>query len=199
MTSVDRRMMPRLVSRVFFVAIRVAALPIVLLITLVYSLTLAVAVVFFQLSNFWPALVLTGPLIWLSVVDLRFHIIPDAANAMIAAIGLWLVWQDRLDFAAIDLIGALVLLACFWALGAAYYRRHGHEALGIGDAKLIAASSLVLGIVEIWVALVLASVGGICATLFMQKKNAHAVRSAVPFGPFLAYGVFLTFLMPQVI
>jgi leader peptidase (prepilin peptidase) / N-methyltransferase len=141
-------------------------------------------------AELWWSLGLAPPLIWLSVVDLDDHVIPDSASLLVAVLGLLNATFDNSPtlWATIGLaIAVLVLLAI---AGEVFWRRYGYEALGLGDAKLIAAGTLVVGAANFWIMLLLAATGGIVAALLSK----HGRKSGIPFGPFLAYSIFLTFL-----
>lgn len=90
----------------------------------------------------------------------------------------------------LQLAAATLILALFWIAGEIYFRKSGHEGLGIGDAKLLAAGALNIGIDQFWLLLLLASVGGIVAALAPWAR-ARVRPDAIPFGPFIAYSLFL--------
>lgn len=67
--------------------------------------------------------------------------------------------------------------------------------IGMGDAKLLALSALVLGGMKIWIALWLASVFGLLYALFDAWKNGNwQSRKKFPFGPSIAIGSYVTWL-----
>lgn len=139
------------------------------------------------------AAVLAFPLIWLSMTDLSKMTIPDGASAFVLVIGfLHQIHQDILGLIT-TLPIAILLFLLLWLAGEAYWRKAGHEALGIGDAKLIAAGTICVGAENIWLVVLLASIGGIIAIL-VARTSGNAYRSAVPFGPFLAYAIYIIFL-----
>ena len=66
--------------------------------------------------------------------------------------------------------------------------------MGGGDIKLMFASGLFLGIKRIIVSFVIASiVGGVYAIYTLIAKN-HNRKDAIPFGPFLCIGLFISML-----
>lgn len=132
------------------------------------------------------------PLIWLSLRDLTDHIIPDAASLAIAGMGLTFACLTG-QGVAVNALTGLAVCAIFWGAGELYFRRRGHEGFGIGDAKLIGAMICGIGVTQIWLALFLAAVGGIIVVL-IGRRTGRAFAE-VPFGPFLAYGFYLTLLM----
>ncbi len=135
-------------------------------------------------------LVLALPLIWLSFRDLADHIIPDLAVLAVAAWGI--VTRDPVFSLGLytDLCMAGAVLGILWIVGEIYWRRTGLEALGFGDAKLIAASMLCVGWEKtIWVVL-LASAGGI-AVIILAKLWRSQPQHGIPFGPFIGYALFV--------
>lgn len=138
----------------------------------------------------WLSLLLIMPLVWLSVTDLSARIIPDTACAVVAVVGLTEMAEDPGRLAMTALVaGAVVAILAF--AGYVYWKARGGEALGLGDAKLIGAGILVVGVGATWLMLLLGSIGGIIAGLF-DRRTGH---EGVPFGPFLAYSIFITYLL----
>jgi leader peptidase (prepilin peptidase)/N-methyltransferase len=139
-------------------------------------------------TGFYLCLALIPPLVWISIVDLTRREIPDLATALVATVGLvrQLVLPDGAPVAAALLAAAVVL--AFGILGSLYWRRHGREALGLGDVKLLAAGALVVGADRFWIMLLLASVGGIAAALISTAGR----KEGIPFGPFIAYSILVT-------
>ena len=153
---------------------------------------------------YWPALpgsdvaagaVLASVLIALTVIDIRSFRLPDALTLPLTALGIglahglgWASWADRAFAAA---VGFLLL---FVARGV-YYRVRGRHGLGLGDAKLFAAAGAwtglegLAGVLLSGCILALMCVGG----LAMTGRQVSA-RVALPFGPFLAAGIWLVWL-----
>lgn len=138
----------------------------------------------------WPPLLLTLPLIWLSLTDLARRIIPDTASAAVAGIGIVGWVNDPLALGLTLMVSGAVVIGLALS-GGLYWRRRGHEALGLGDAKLIGAGILVVGIDAMWLMLLLGSIGGIASAVFAGRTG----DGGVPFGPFLAYSIYITFLL----
>jgi prepilin signal peptidase PulO-like enzyme (type II secretory pathway) len=80
-------------------------------------------------------LALSGPLIWLTVVDLHFNEIPDLATLMVAGIGLGLA-SGNVSAVAGSAIGGLAVTMALGGAGHLAWRRTGQEWLGLGDARL---------------------------------------------------------------
>ena len=138
-------------------------------------------------------------LVWLSLIDLARHEIPDGATATIALVGLgfqWHLYGTGVDFWT-TLLVALGLTATFWILGAWFFHRNGTEALGIGDAKLIGAGTLCVGAGAVWLLLFVGATGGIAAALMAGRRDATSAAQGLAFGPFLAYAIFLIVIFPS--
>jgi prepilin signal peptidase PulO-like enzyme (type II secretory pathway) len=144
------------------------------------------------------ALALIVPLIWLSVVDTRTQIIPDIATTMIAVIGMVHLIRDDAGLGIVaELFSSVAVLGLFWLLGDMYWRKTGLDGLGIGDAKLMAAGSLCIGIAQFWLMLLIASLGGILIILLSWRRRSTP-QHGVPFGPFLGFAIFLVFMVGAV-
>lgn len=156
-----------------------------------YAATFAAATAFATPDRLILAAVIAVPLIWLTLADLDRHEIPDMATAAIAGAGA--IFQWHLHGPSYALLAVLVLApaltAVFWIAGQRHFDRHGTEALGIGDAKLIGAGTLCIGVGSVWAMLFVAATGGIVAALLAQRRDPSKVGLA--FGPFLAYAVFI--------
>lgn len=139
------------------------------------------------------ACLLALPLLWLTAEDAATTLLPDTGLWLIAALGLLHGVSIGTPLMP-TLVSALAVLTVFWLLGAAYWRWRGAEGLGIGDAKLMAAAVLVVGFADFWRVVFLAALGGIVA-LALGRARGHPPGEGLPFGPFLAYAIFLTFLL----
>jgi prepilin signal peptidase PulO-like enzyme (type II secretory pathway) len=128
-------------------------------------------------------------LIWLSLSDLVTREIPDLATFAVASVGVSMAWGDTEVLVANAIVAGSILLT----LGVGtelIWRKFGRDVLGLGDIKLIGAGVLVVGASSAWIMIMLASVGGILAALFALSRR----EQGIPFGPFLAYAIFITFL-----
>jgi prepilin signal peptidase PulO-like enzyme (type II secretory pathway) len=136
------------------------------------------------------ALGLVPPLLWLSVVDLQRREIPDIASFVVASIGILVWWRNDVAL-LVNLVVAVSVIVALALVGDHVWRRSRRDPLGLGDVKLIGAGVLVVGAEATWLMLLLASLGGITAAL-IGKRSAAA---GVPFGPFLAYAICVTYLI----
>jgi prepilin signal peptidase PulO-like enzyme (type II secretory pathway) len=156
------------------------------------GLCLAQATVVFIALPDWPiwgiAIAMTPALIWIALCDLKSRIIPDPAQAVLAVIGLGLAGEGNFLLTAGIAVGVAAVLA---VLGEVIWRVRGLEVLGLGDVKLIGAGILIVGAESAWLMILLASVGGLIAGMLSREGT----NREIPFGPFLAYSILLTFLL----
>lgn len=161
-----------------------------------YAATWGVASQFAAADRLLVSGILAIPLIWLSVTDIEIHEIPDSATLTVAFVGAALQWKLHglgLTFLSI-LVLAGTLYAAFHVLGQRYYEHNEIEALGIGDAKLIGAGTICVGIDSVWAMIFVAASGGIVAALLSRKRGSAA--KGLAFGPFLAYSILVFVLFP---
>ncbi len=137
------------------------------------------------------AIALLPFLIWVSVADLKDQTIPDTASFCLAGLGvIYGLWAGPLEL-PLTVASAIAVVSGLSLIGEIIWRRTEIDALGLGDVKLIGAGILVVGSEAAWLMVLLASVGGIVAALFAGRREERGI----PFAPFLAYAIFVTFLM----
>jgi len=135
------------------------------------------------------ALILLTFLIALSVIDIREYRLPDRLTAPLILLGFLQAYFLRGDIIN-SLIGAVSAYALFWVLETSYRRLRGKEGLGRGDAKLLAAGGAWCGWFGLPFIVLIASAGGlIFASMPAAKRNIG--DGPLPFGPFLALGIFM--------
>lgn len=154
---------------------------------------LGFAVAAFAFGASWPAVTVAAlalGLVILTLADLDRQIIPDVVLVWVLPIGLvhgWLTgtaWSDSLA----GLVAAAALgVILRWSGG----RLAGHEALGLGDVKLLAVAGAWLGIGGLAAFLV---VGGTLGAGFGMAWRRRHGGAAFPFGPALAAALFLCVL-----
>jgi prepilin signal peptidase PulO-like enzyme (type II secretory pathway) len=161
-----------------------------------YALTWGIASHYAPVDRLVVSGIIAIPLIWLSVTDIAIHEIPDSATLTVALVGAAFQW--RLHGVGLTLLSVLILAGTlyvvFHVLGQRYYDRNSIEALGIGDAKLIGAGAICVGIDSIWAMIFVAATGGIVAALLARGRDAAA--KGLAFGPFLAYSILVFILFP---
>jgi len=140
-------------------------------------------------------LLLGATLTALSVIDMRSLTLPDWLTLPLTAIGLAFIAvyvpQQWMWHAGAAALGFLLL----WGIGEAYWRLRQVDGLGMGDAKLFAAVGAWTGLEGLLSALLIATFAALLAVVIMRVSR----KTALPFGPFLALGLWVTWLYGPVI
>lgn len=134
-------------------------------------------------------------LMTIGFIDIRVLRIPDPISGFILMSGLLVSAVFFRPTFADHLLGIIAGFATLFFVRHAYYRFRGKHGLGRADERLLGAGGAWIGVVGTFSALFLAALFGILvvcvATMFGRKI---AGTDAIPFGPFLAGGVWLTWL-----
>ncbi len=144
----------------------------------------------------------------IALVDRRLFLIPDIVVlptipiGLIASGSLVSPWADALaplDSLAGVLVGPLVLLLVRWI----YSRLRGREGLGLGDVKLIGAAGAWVGLSQLPLVVLIASLGALLAVagrsvVSRRRGDDLGLASAIPFGLFLAPAIWLVWMTTMV-
>ncbi|WP_083519640.1 prepilin peptidase [Bradyrhizobium jicamae] len=124
-------------------------------------------------------------------MDARYGIIPDSMVLALAAGGalqayLWGpadLWSRGLEAALVFAAAALFRAGYRWL--------RGHDGLGFGDVKFVAAGTLWIGVEGI-PGLLLIAVASALASLLILRAQGHELdrKQAISFGPHLAIGLW---------
>jgi leader peptidase (prepilin peptidase)/N-methyltransferase len=135
----------------------------------------------------------------IALIDIRHGIIPDGLNLAIAALGLVkAAAADGLRAGAETIVGAIAVGAIFWLLRRLYFAWRKIDGLGLGDVKLLAASTPWIGIAGIPMLLLVASLAALVAAGGLRLAGQTMTRqTSLPFGPFLAIGLLMTVAVQQ--
>ena len=131
--------------------------------------------------------VLGWVLLALAWIDAEYFRLPDVLTLPLVVAGLIATWLLEPLALTGHAIGALVGYLVFRTLAAAYRYWRGHEGLGIGDAKLLAAGGAWVGLGALPMVVSVGALAGI-GWVALRRVNRH---DAIPFGPFLALGIWL--------
>jgi len=154
----------------------------------------------------WSVLVVPGWPVWasaglgwtllaLAMIDQRHMILPDVLNLPLIPAGLAVAALTGEEVFIHHLAGAAAGAASLGAIAWIYRHRTRREGLGLGDVKLFAAAGAWVG----WqglpsVLLIGAGTGLAAACLLAWIKGGGATREPVAFGPYLALGLWITWL-----
>ncbi len=151
----------------------------------------------------------------MSIIDFYHRIIPDSINIFIGVLGLTIISykyfgeaKTPFDISGGDFLGTYALLFPFGDsfplkhliglflgavfLGTLYVISRG-RGMGLGDVKLAAALGLLMGFPDIALALMFAFITGSILSLALIFLKRKTIKGYLPFGPFIALGVFLVF------
>jgi leader peptidase (prepilin peptidase)/N-methyltransferase len=143
-------------------------------------------------------LVLTALLVALFGTDLETQRLPNVLTFSGIVIGfLFSLWVGPGALASLAgmALGAGMLFFIRWA----WFRATGVEGMGLGDVKMAAMIGAFLGARQIWLVLVLASVGGAFIGILMVLLRGRSLQTRIPFGTFLALATLAASLVGEVI
>jgi leader peptidase (prepilin peptidase)/N-methyltransferase len=158
------------------------------------------------LTAVWSLVVLPGWLAWvgaalgwtllaLSVIDARHLLLPDQLTLPLIPAGLAVAWSVAPDALVEHVLAALGGFLLFAALALAYRRLRGREGIGLGDAKLLAAAGAWVSWQGLPGVILLAAAGGLAGALARGLVTGRLeAQQALPFGPYLAGGLWLIWL-----
>lgn len=141
-------------------------------------------------SGFTPTggltLGLAGGLVALAVIDLEHRLLPQALT--LPLLGGGVAWSALAGPGLQTALWGLVVCGgLIWAVGLVYRRLTGREGLGGGDPKLAAGLGAWLGPEAGLMTVVLgAGTGAVLGLIFIALGRA-SLKTALPFGPFLAF------------
>lgn len=163
----------------------------------------AFTVWFFVKSNLWLSFHdLTFLILWLvglaaaiviAITDLRFKIIPNGPFLILLSLGLFVLflrWYYDGSLVAGKDFTASAIQALF--LASIWFFSKG-QAMGLGDAKLIFATSLILGFPASLSAFLFSFWLGGIVSLVLLISRAYGLKSQLPFGPFILLGSLLAY------
>lgn len=159
--------------------------------------TAAVFVVVYMLHGFTLQggliALLGAQFIALCLIDFEHRIIPDVLQWSMAATGVAYSMSGALHIAD-ALVGALVGGGCGLALQQGYCAVKKRDGLGMGDVKFMAVAGLWLGVAPLVPFFFYAGILGVVSALLWRMMRAG--DPYFPFGPALAFSLFLLVLYP---
>lgn len=154
----------------------------------------------------WAAFVTTGwvlaascllgwTLLTLAAIDWRTGLLPDVLTLPLVVAGLAVAWLIDPGAIGAHAIGAVGGFVGFWALAEFYRRLRGRDGLGLGDAKLLAASGAWLGWMALPSVILFAAIVGL-ALAMAQRLRGETIEttSRIAFGPALAAATWIVWL-----
>ncbi len=133
----------------------------------------------------------------IAITDWRFKIIPNGSFLILLLLGLFIVFTRWYYYgfaiAGKDLMASIVLALFFASI---WFFSKG-QAMGLGDAKLILATSLILGFPASLSAFLFSFWLGGIISLVLLISRAYSLKSELPFGPFILLGSGLAYFFSQ--
>ena len=144
----------------------------------------------------YPSIILGWLLVILARIDFEHFILPDPLNFTVALMAVWIIPFKQPADLPNHLLGGVIGFALLWAIDAAYKRWRGHAGLGRGDAKLLGALGLWVGLTGLPTVLLIASASGLVAALggALISRQSLDRRTVIAFGPWLALGGWVAWL-----
>ncbi len=140
-------------------------------------------------------LLLCAALALLSAIDIETQLLPDAITLPLIAVGLMLAAKQGQAVLGAHAAAAAMAMLLLWGVAAAYRRWRDREGLGLGDAKLFAAAGAWLGPAGLPTVLAYAAAAALVAVLLGSLRGRPVgMATRVPFGPYLAFGMWLVWL-----
>ena len=138
--------------------------------------------------TFLFGLLLLGGLATLTWTDIQSFRLPDKLTFPLMGMGL--IYSYLMGDIIDSVIGLGLGYGVFVMIEYAFKRLRGKDGLGRGDAKLLAAGGAWCGWMGLPFIVLIASGFGLMAAL-MPSIRKSAENGRIPFGPFLALGIFM--------
>jgi leader peptidase (prepilin peptidase)/N-methyltransferase len=144
----------------------------------------------------WASCALGWALLVLAWIDWRYFLLPDPLTLPLIPAGLAVAWAVDPARLPDHLIGACAGFAAFVAIGWLYARLRGRIGLGLGDAKLLAAAGAWISWEGLPGVVLIAALAALAVTLLgALSGRTPSATTRVPFGSYLALGIWLTWLL----
>lgn len=139
---------------------------------------------------------LSFSLCWASVVDWDRHILPDAITLGLVVIGLSDAAAAGPAALAARTVGAGAGYAVFVLIATAFRKVRRKAGLGLGDAKLLAASGAWLGWTTLSYVVLVASAAALFVIILLSTIGRFARdRDRIAFGPYLALATYVAWVL----
>lgn len=145
----------------------------------------------------FAALLLTWTLIALTLIDYDKQLLPDDLTLPLIWLGLLFSFFDVFTDTQSSLIGAMLGYMILWTVFQVFKIITGKEGMGFGDFKLLAALGAWLGWQLLPQIILLSSLVGAIAGIFMLITGLTKRQQPIPFGPYLAAAGWIALIWGQ--
>jgi len=138
------------------------------------------------------AICVLGWTLWvLAWIDVETRLLPDVLTLGLLWLGLLVNCAEL--FASLDhaVIGAAAGYSSLWLLNAGYRIWRGHDGMGAGDFKLLAAVGAWLGLTALPAVVLIAAASGVFTGLSLSLIGWRKPGETIAFGPHLCLGAAL--------
>jgi len=143
----------------------------------------------------WGGVLFGAALGLLALIDIRSYRLPDVITLPLMLAGLAIAFVVDVDSVLPHAIGAAAGFISFAIVRVAYRYWRGHEGLGLGDAKLMAAVGAWIGWDRLPTVVLLASLSALLAvTVVAALEQRLDLQRRLPFGAYLALGAWLVWI-----
>ncbi len=147
------------------------------------------------------SLLLAACLLLISWYDFDHYRIPNFLSLPLIAAGLvWAFFQPDAPLSE-HLSGAAMGYGLIWAIHVSWLKFRQIEAIGMGDAKLLAAAGAWLGLLSLPFVLLVASISALLLILCQALifRSGISMQDKLAFGPFLVLGFWTVWLLQDVL
>ncbi|MEZ5901249.1 MAG: A24 family peptidase [Hyphomicrobiaceae bacterium] len=132
----------------------------------------------------------------LTAIDLQTFRLPDAITLPLIVLGLSLSALVPTPALLERVAAAAVAYAMLAGVASLYQRLRRRPGLGLGDAKLFAASGSWLGLLNLPTVLLIASTSALLLIVIrILRDGGSSVNEPIAFGPFLAFGFWCVWIL----
>jgi leader peptidase (prepilin peptidase)/N-methyltransferase len=140
----------------------------------------------------WGGVLFGAALGLLAVIDIRSFRLPDVITLPLMLAGLAVAFVVDSGSLPAHAIGAAAGFASFAGARLAYRRLRGHDGLGLGDAKLMAAVGAWVGWAGLPTVVLLGSLAALLSvTVIAALEQSLDMQRRLPYGAYLALGAWL--------
>jgi len=159
----------------------------------------AVLVVIFTITTL--QMVLGAAYSWILLAlfftDLTKFRLPDSLTLALLITGILLAWVAPSRSMTDALIAALIASAVFYLLRFTYIKIRHREGLGLGDVKLIAGIAAGVGLINVPLVVLIASLTAVAGGVVQTTRRGRRVHGQIrlPFGSYLCFATFVIWLV----
>jgi leader peptidase (prepilin peptidase)/N-methyltransferase len=144
-------------------------------------------------------LVLTWTLIALAGIDLRTQLLPDQLTLPLVWLGLILSVFGVTVSPQASIVGAVAGYLSLWSVYWLFKLATGKEGMGYGDFKLFSVFGAWMGAGALLPIILFASLTGAIGGSIYLLRGSKERLTPIPFGPFLAAGGWVWFVLPSAV